>query len=100
MEGDLPSSSKGSQTSLDCVSTETDQLHSSPIYVGGFGLISEHVSATTSRISFGYRRPENPGHVEIRRVSPCGAFRLQSGQYFLSNALKGEEIGLKENEKT
>ncbi len=42
------------------------------------------------------RRPEYPGHFEIRRVSACGAFRLQSGQYFLSNTLKGEEIGLEE----
>jgi len=29
-------------------------------------------------------------------VSACGAFRLQSGQYFLSNGLKGEEVGLEE----
>ncbi len=35
------------------------------------------------------RRPEYPGHFELRRVSAGGAFRLQAGQYFLSNALKG-----------
>jgi len=28
-------------------------------------------------------------------VSSCGTFRL-SGQYFLSNALEGEDIGLEE----
>ncbi len=28
-------------------------------------------------------------------MSPCGTF-LRSGQYFLSNALKGEDIGLEE----
>lgn len=28
--------------------------------------------------------PEYPGHVEVRRVSNCGAFRLHSGQHFLS----------------
>jgi hypothetical protein len=38
---------------------------------------------------------EYPGHFEVRRVSTCGTFRLP-GQYFLSNALAGENIGLKE----
>ncbi|MCH7869991.1 MAG: IS481 family transposase [Myxococcales bacterium] len=42
------------------------------------------------------RRPEYPGHFEIRRVSACGAFRLHSGKYFLGNALKGEDIGFEE----
>ena len=41
------------------------------------------------------RQPEYPGHFEVRRVSSCGTFRL-SGQYFLSNALEGEAIGLEE----
>ena len=41
------------------------------------------------------RQPEYPGHFEVRRLSTCGTFRL-SGQYFLSNALKGENIGLEE----
>ena len=41
------------------------------------------------------RQPEYPGHFEVRRVSSCGTFRL-SGQYFLSNALEGEDIGLEE----
>ncbi len=40
-------------------------------------------------------QPEYPGHFEVRRVSTCGTFRL-SGQYFLSNALEGEDIGLEE----
>ncbi len=40
-------------------------------------------------------QPEYPGHFEVRRVSPCGTFRL-SGRYFLSNGLKGEDIGLEE----
>ena len=42
------------------------------------------------------REPEYPGHFEIRRVSACGTFRLHTGQYFLSNALKGDDIGLEE----
>ena len=42
------------------------------------------------------RRPEYPGHLEIRKVSACGTFRLLSGQYFLSNALQGEDVGLEE----
>lgn len=42
------------------------------------------------------RRPEYPGHFEVRKVSAAGTFRLRSGQYFLSNALKGEQIGLEE----
>ena len=29
-------------------------------------------------------------------MSACGTFRLLSGQYFLSNALKGEDVGLEE----
>jgi len=29
-------------------------------------------------------------------VSACGTFRLHTGQYFLSNALQGEDIGLEE----
>jgi hypothetical protein len=40
--------------------------------------------------------PVYPGHVEVRRVSNCGAFRLHSGQIFLSQALNGEDIGLEE----
>ena len=56
------------------------------------------IDIESARLGFGTlrRRPEYPGHFEVRRVSACGAFRLQSGQYFLSNALKGEEIGLEE----
>jgi transposase InsO family protein len=42
------------------------------------------------------RRPEYPGHFEVRKVSASGTFRLLSGQYFLSNALRGENIGLEE----
>ncbi len=42
-----------------------------------------------------FSQPEYPGHFEVRRVSTCGTFRL-SGQYFLSNALEGEDIGLEE----
>ena len=42
------------------------------------------------------RRPEYPGHLEVRKVSASGTFRLLSGQYFLSNALKGEDVGLEE----
>jgi putative transposase len=42
--------------------------------------------------------PEYPGHLEVRRVSNCGAFRLHSGQYFLSQALNGEDIGLEQVE--
>jgi len=40
--------------------------------------------------------PVYPGHVEVRRVSNCGAFRLHSGQTFLSQALNGEDVGLEE----
>jgi hypothetical protein len=38
--------------------------------------------------------PSYPGHVEVRRVSHDGAFRLHSAQQFLSQALNGEDIGL------
>jgi len=44
------------------------------------------------------RRPEYAGHLEVRHVSAAETFRLLSRQYFLSNALKGEEIELEEVE--
>ncbi len=40
--------------------------------------------------------PEYPGHVEVRRVSNKGTFRLKCGQIFLSQTLNGEHIGLEE----
>ena len=40
--------------------------------------------------------PEYPDHMEIRRVSHCGTFRLHSAQPFLSNALRDQHIGLEE----
>ncbi len=40
--------------------------------------------------------PAYPLHLEIRRVSTAGTFRLQSRQPFLSHALSGEDIGLEE----
>lgn len=40
--------------------------------------------------------PDYPAHVEVRRVSTAGTFRLRSGQPFLSQVLKGEDIGLEE----
>ncbi len=40
--------------------------------------------------------PEYPSHLEIRRVSAAGTFRLKAKQPFLSNALADEHIGLEE----
>ena len=40
--------------------------------------------------------PTYPSHMEIRRVSTAGTFRLQSRQPFLSHALGGEDIALEE----
>jgi transposase InsO family protein len=40
--------------------------------------------------------PEYPAHMEVRRVSTAGTFRLRPGQPFLSQVLKGEDIGLEE----
>ena len=40
--------------------------------------------------------PEYPAHLEVRRVSAAGTFRLHSAQSFLSNALRDEHIGLEE----
>lgn len=40
--------------------------------------------------------PEYPGHVEVRRVSNAGTFRLHAGQYFLSQALNGEYVAFEE----
>lgn len=40
--------------------------------------------------------PEYPRHLEVRRVSAAGTFRLKAKQPFLSNALAGEHIGLEE----
>jgi putative transposase len=41
-------------------------------------------------------RPEYPSHLEVRRVSAAGTFRLKAKQPFLSNALADEHIGLEE----
>ena len=40
--------------------------------------------------------PEYPGHFEVRRVSNCGAIRLNMKQRFLSNALTNQYVGLEE----
>ena len=40
--------------------------------------------------------PEYPSHLEVRRVSAAGTFRLKAKQPFLSNALADEHIGLEE----
>ena len=40
--------------------------------------------------------PEYPAHLEVRRVSHAGTFRLHHKQPFLSNALSDEYIGLEE----
>jgi transposase InsO family protein len=40
--------------------------------------------------------PEYPAHLEVRRVSAAGTFRLKARQPFLSNALADEYIGLEE----
>ena len=40
--------------------------------------------------------PEYPGHVEVRRVSNAGTFRLHTKQQFLSQALNGNYIGLEQ----
>ena len=40
--------------------------------------------------------PEYPRHLEVRRVSAAGTFRLKAKQPFLSNALADEYVGLEE----
>jgi transposase InsO family protein len=40
--------------------------------------------------------PEYPAHLEVRRVSSAGTFRLKARQPFLSHALTDEYIGLEE----
>lgn len=40
--------------------------------------------------------PEYASHLEVRRVSAAGTFRLKAKQPFLSNALADEHIGLEE----
>jgi transposase InsO family protein len=40
--------------------------------------------------------PDYPPHMEIRRVSHCGTFRLHHAQPFLSNALRDQHIALEE----
>ena len=40
--------------------------------------------------------PRYPAHMEVRRISTAGTFRLRSQQPFLSQTLKGEDIGLEE----
>ena len=38
--------------------------------------------------------PEYPGHFELRRVSNAGHFKMGAQHYFISHALKGDNIGL------
>jgi len=40
--------------------------------------------------------PVYPAHLEVRRVSSAGTFRLHAQQPFLSQVLRGEDIGLEE----
>ena len=40
--------------------------------------------------------PLYPAHMEVRRVSTAGTFRLHARQPFLSQALRNEYIGLDE----
>jgi transposase InsO family protein len=40
--------------------------------------------------------PDYPPHMEVRRISTSGTFRLRSQQPFLSETLQGEDIGLEE----
>lgn len=40
------------------------------------------------------RPPEYPGHFELRRVSNAGHFKMGAQHYFISHALKGDNIGL------
>jgi transposase InsO family protein len=40
--------------------------------------------------------PVYPAHLEVRRVSTAGTFRLHAAQPFLSQVLHGEDIGLEE----
>jgi putative transposase len=40
--------------------------------------------------------PEYPAHMEVRRVSTAGTFRLHARQPFLSHALTNQDIGLEE----
>jgi len=41
-------------------------------------------------------KPEYPSHLEVRRLSNAGSFRLKTKQPFLSNAPADENIGLEE----
>jgi putative transposase len=40
--------------------------------------------------------PDYPAHLEVRRISTAGTFRLHSQQLFLSRVLQGEDIGCEE----
>ena len=57
---------------------------------------AERWQPSTKEYSGRLRPPEYPGHFEVRRVSSCGTFCLLSGQYFLSDALRSENIGLED----
>jgi hypothetical protein len=40
--------------------------------------------------------PGYPAHLEVRRITTAGTFRLHTKQPFLSQVLQGEDIGLEE----
>jgi hypothetical protein len=59
-------------------------------------LPEERYQPSLRRYSDRLRKPEYPAHMEVRRVSHAGCFRLKAKQPFLSNALSDEHIGLEE----
>ena len=40
--------------------------------------------------------PDYPAHLEVRRLSSTGTFRLHSQRVFVSHVLRGEDVGLEE----
>src|SRR4030095_13296729 len=63
--------------------------------IGG-ALPEERYEPSPRPYSDRFPRPEYPAHMEVRRVSHAGTFRLKAKQPFLSNALADEFIGLEE----
>jgi putative transposase len=91
---DAPAGSESSRTAVEVrqlparvqlrTSTRSARRRASSVAVG----------SVSSPISRPHRLPEYPGHFEVRRVSNAGEFKLGAQHRFLSQALKGDHIGL------
>ena len=85
---------RGQQRKLDAFQKRFNEERPHEALGGAFP--DELYRPSEKKYSGRLRRPEYPGHFEVRKISTFGAFRLHSRQIFLSQALRYDYIGLEE----